>query len=377
MSGPDVSGPFARFVGVGLGVDVHSPPDWRALLTSEIPCDFFEVYTRGELAGAEAIRAAAGDLPLLYHDDALDPAFPAPPDAGLLETCAANMRAVGAPWCVSELATRRLGERYLDFFQPMLLNEEAARACADNMRRLDAALPGRVVAENPPYQLPVGPWHVLDALAWVTEEARIPCVLDLGHLLSFQLCRGLEPLSGLDGFPLERVWELHVRDPPHAAGDARRGRSALLAAARDHHRDRGRRPGAHRATGRADPRRGAGAARRAEPVMSLLEDMLALERVRRRPADLEREAQAHPVLQTVDPQRLRAVSASFARHVLGRWWQPRFGATFAQVADPAALATALIAGDAFEAAVGEDETAAVLILGVLALREAGRLDAPE
>jgi len=210
VTGPGVSGPFARFVGVGLGVDVHSPPDWRALLTSGIPCDFFEVYTRGELAGAQAIKAAAGDLPLLYHDDALDPAFPAPPDAELLETCAANMAAVGAPWCVSELATRRLGERYLDFFQPMLLNQEAARACADNMRRLDAALPGRVVAENPPYQLPVGPWHVLDALAWVTDAAQVPCVLDLGHLLSFQLCRGLEPLSGLDGFPLERVWELHV-----------------------------------------------------------------------------------------------------------------------------------------------------------------------
>jgi len=111
--------------------------------------------------------------------------------------------------------------------------------------------------------------------------------------------------------------------------------------------------------------------------VSLLEDMLALERVRRRPADLEREAQAHPVLHTVEPQRLRAVSASFARHVLGRWWQPRFGATFSQVADPAGLATRLIAGDAFEAAVGEDETAAVLIQGVLALREAGQLEAPE
>ncbi|MEZ6187104.1 MAG: DUF692 family protein [Planctomycetota bacterium] len=202
--------PFDRFVGVGLGVDVHSPPDWRAVLESGIPCDFFEVYTRGDLAGAEAVRAAAGDLPLLYHDDALDPAYPAPPDPELLATCVANMRAVGAPWCVSELATRRLGERYLDFFQPMLLNEEAARAAADNMRRLDEALPGRVLAENPPYQLPVGPWHVLDALAWVTDAAQIPCVLDLGHLYSFQLCRGHEPLTGLDGFPLERVWELHV-----------------------------------------------------------------------------------------------------------------------------------------------------------------------
>lgn len=111
--------------------------------------------------------------------------------------------------------------------------------------------------------------------------------------------------------------------------------------------------------------------------MSLLEAMQALERVRRRPEDLAREAEAHPVLQTIEPARLRAVSVSFARHVFGRWWQPRFGATFAQVADPHALAHALIAEDAFERAVGEDETAAVVIHGVLARRDAGTLAGPE
>ncbi|MEZ6187103.1 MAG: hypothetical protein R3F62_19095 [Planctomycetota bacterium] len=111
--------------------------------------------------------------------------------------------------------------------------------------------------------------------------------------------------------------------------------------------------------------------------MSLRDDMLALERVRRRPQDLEREAAAHPTLRDLDPARLRAVSRSFARHVLGRWWQPRFGATFAQVADPGALAEALIADDGFERAVGEDETAGVLIKGLLDLRAKGTLEAPE
>jgi len=207
-----VNSPFERgFVGVGLGIDVHNDsPDWRALLGSGLPFDFFEVYTRGDVDGARAVRDAAGDLPLLYHDDALDPAVPAAPRAEDLEAAAANMAAVGAPWCVSELATRRLGERYLDFFMPVLLTEEAARACAANLRRIEAAIPGRIAAENPPYQLPVGPLHVLDVMARVSEESGALLVLDLGHLYSFQLCRGLDPLAGLDGFPLERVVELHI-----------------------------------------------------------------------------------------------------------------------------------------------------------------------
>lgn len=210
--------PFDRFLGVGLGIDVHNEqPDWRAVLRDRerFPCDFLEVYTRGDVGGAREVKAAAGSLPLLYHDDALDPILPGGATPHTLELALQNLGVVGAPWCVSELATRRLGERYLDFFQPILLTREAARVAADGLRKIDEALaglptPARLVAENPPYQLPVGPLHVLDVLAEVTELARVPCVLDLGHLYSFQLCRGLPPLSGLDGFPLERIVELHV-----------------------------------------------------------------------------------------------------------------------------------------------------------------------
>ncbi|MGE0711021.1 MAG: DUF692 family multinuclear iron-containing protein [Planctomycetota bacterium] len=212
--------PFDRFVGVGLGIDVHNAqPDWRAALAS-LPLDFLEVYTRGDVAGAREVRAAAGDLPLLYHDDALDPILPEGLGARELELAVENMRATGAPWCVSELATRRLGQRYLDFFLPIVLTAEAADVAAANLRRLDEALPGRVAAENPPYQLPVGPLHVLELMARVHERADVPLVLDLGHLYSFQLCKGAGPLEALDALPLEAVIELHLAG---ATVDTRRG----------------------------------------------------------------------------------------------------------------------------------------------------------
>jgi len=206
----DFPAPFDRFLGVGLGVDVHNEqPDWREVLAQGLPADFLEVYTRGEVEQAHAVRAAA-ELPLLYHDDALDPILPEGIRPHELQLAVDNLGAVGAPWCVSELATRRLGERYLDFFLPIVLSEEAAAVAARNLAELDQALPGRIVAENPPYQLPVGPLHVLELMSRVHEAADIPLVLDLGHLYSFQLCRGLEPLTGLDDFPLEAIVELHV-----------------------------------------------------------------------------------------------------------------------------------------------------------------------
>jgi uncharacterized protein (UPF0276 family) len=202
--------PWDRFVGVGLGIDVHNEqPDWRSVL-ADLDADFLEVYTRGDVQGGVAVRKAAAGLPLLYHDDALDPILPEGLREADLQLAVQNLEATGAPWCVSELATRRLGERYLDFFLPILLTPQAAHTAADSLARLDAALPGRVAAENPPYQLPVGPLHVLEVMALVHERAHIPLVLDLGHLYSFQLCRGLDPLDSLDALPLEAVIELHV-----------------------------------------------------------------------------------------------------------------------------------------------------------------------
>lgn len=206
---------FTSFVGVGLGIDVHNEqPDWRRLLadarSGALPIDFFEVYTRGDVEWAKRVREAAGEFPLLYHDDAMDPILPGGANPELVELAVKNMAAVGAPWCVSELATRRVGDRYLDFFMPIMLTEEAAQVAAENLRELDATLPGRVVCENPPFQLPVGPLHILELMARVVELADVPCVLDLGHLYSFQLCRDLDPLAGLDRFPLDAVVELHV-----------------------------------------------------------------------------------------------------------------------------------------------------------------------
>ena len=44
----------------------------------------------------------------------------------------------------------------------------------------------------------------------VGEGADVPLILDLGHLYSYQLCVGGEPLDELSRMPLERVIELHV-----------------------------------------------------------------------------------------------------------------------------------------------------------------------
>jgi uncharacterized protein (UPF0276 family) len=51
----------------------------------------------------------------------------------------------------------------------------------------------------------------------VSERAACGLLLDLAHLAIFQRAQGHTPLTGLDGFPLDRVVEIHVA----GGGDAR------------------------------------------------------------------------------------------------------------------------------------------------------------
>jgi uncharacterized protein (UPF0276 family) len=52
--------------------------------------------------------------------------------------------------------------------------------------------------------------HLLDYFAQVADEADCGLLLDVAHLAVYQHVTGRAPLDALDGFPLERVVEMHV-----------------------------------------------------------------------------------------------------------------------------------------------------------------------
>src|SRR6185503_17459800 len=56
----------------------------------------------------------------------------------------------------------------------------------------------------------LGDLHILDYFALISEQAGCGLLLDCAHLAIFQHSRGLSPLTGLDGFPLDRVVEMHI-----------------------------------------------------------------------------------------------------------------------------------------------------------------------
>src|SRR5262249_5871913 len=93
---------------------------------------------------------------------------------------------------------------------PPILTRDSAFAVADNLRRMEERTGFRVLPENPPGAFYLGGLHILDYFALVAGRSGGGLLLDGAHLAIFQQPRGLSPLTGLDGFPLDRVVELHV-----------------------------------------------------------------------------------------------------------------------------------------------------------------------
>jgi uncharacterized protein (UPF0276 family) len=93
---------------------------------------------------------------------------------------------------------------------PPILCPESADEMARGVLALREGTGFEVLPENPPAHVYLGDLHLLDYYARVAGRADCGLLLDAAHLAVYQLVTGHAPLDGLDGYPVDRVVEIHV-----------------------------------------------------------------------------------------------------------------------------------------------------------------------
>jgi len=93
---------------------------------------------------------------------------------------------------------------------PPILSLDSAARMADGIMALREATGLEVLPENPPGQVFIGDLHILEFFAAVMERADTGMLLDAAHLAIYQRSMGYGWQTGLDGFPMDRVVEIHV-----------------------------------------------------------------------------------------------------------------------------------------------------------------------
>jgi uncharacterized protein (UPF0276 family) len=157
-------------------------------------------------------RWVAAGLPTTYHFLDVNLEERADVDAVWLGRTAARAREIGASWLCGDGGLWHFGprERGHETLLPPILTAESADEMAESVRAIEEATGMVLLPENPPAVLYVGDMHLLDYFARVSDRVGCGLLLDCAHLAMFQRLRGHEPLTGLDGFPLDRVVEMHV-----------------------------------------------------------------------------------------------------------------------------------------------------------------------
>ena len=163
------------------------------------------------LDGAARAWVNAG-FPTTWHFLDINLDEPEDFDAGWLAALTAGVAEVNPAWLCGDAGMWHFGprDRGQMLLLPPILTAASADALARGVMRLRDATGKEVLPENPPGSVYLGDLHLLDFFARVSEAADTGLLLDVAHLAIYQRCTGRQPLDGLDGFPLDRVVELHV-----------------------------------------------------------------------------------------------------------------------------------------------------------------------
>ena len=151
-------------------------------------------------------------LPTTYHFLDVNLDDPDDFDREWLDRLTALAQEIQPAWMCGDAGLWHLGRRDRGhmLLLPPILSESSADAMADGVTRLREETGFEVLPENPPGTVFVGDMHLLDYFARVADRADTGLLLDCAHLAIYQKMTGNQPLTALDGFPLERIVELHV-----------------------------------------------------------------------------------------------------------------------------------------------------------------------
>lgn len=161
---------------------------------------------------ADARAWAAAGRPTTYHFLDVNLEEPEDLDEAWCAATAEAARSIGAAWLCGDAGLWHVGprDRGHGTLLPPILCATSARALAESVRRLRESARLEVLPENPPACVYLGDLHLLDYFARVADLADCGLLLDVAHLAIYQRATGRSPRDGLDGFPFERVVEVHV-----------------------------------------------------------------------------------------------------------------------------------------------------------------------
>lgn len=204
-------------LGIGASLSLAAEPDPVALAQADAGPDFIEY---AGLLDVERIhddvqRVLDANVPILFHPSYINFCGSFSNNADWLEATATHIDAVGSPWFAQDCAYCYWGEEggyasQFGYFIPPIFNEASLQQTIARIQEVQSKINVPLAIEPPPLTFVVGRMPLFEFIGRAAEATDCAILLDMGHLLSYEMATGHSVFDTIDALPLERVIELHI-----------------------------------------------------------------------------------------------------------------------------------------------------------------------
>ena len=204
-------------LGVGVSLSLSAKPDPVALAAKDRGPAFIEYsgVLDVERVFDDVQRLSACNVPVLYHPSYINFCGTFSNNQKWLQATDTHIRKVNSPWFAQDLAYCFWGDNpgyssQFGFFIPPLFNQCSMQLAVERIKEVQQAVSVPVAIEPPPVTFVVGDMPLFEFIGKVSEAADCAILLDVGHLVSFDMATQTSVMAHIEALPLHRVIELHI-----------------------------------------------------------------------------------------------------------------------------------------------------------------------
>jgi uncharacterized protein len=213
-------------LGVGASLSLSSKPDPVALVRSVGGPSFVEyaglVDVEAVIDEVERVRMAGASV--LFHPSYINFCGSFANSSIWLEETARHIKAVNSPWFAQDCAYCfwQEGAGYssqLGYFIPPIFNQASLDLAIQRVKEVQSVMSVPVAIEPPPVTFVAGTIPLFTFFGELALATDCAILLDMGHLVSYEMASGRKVRDALEDLPCERVVEVHVAGGRLKKGD--------------------------------------------------------------------------------------------------------------------------------------------------------------
>ncbi len=204
-------------LGVGASLSLSAEPDPVELVQEPAGPQFVEYAARVNAVDVhdEVARIKAAGAPVLFHPSYINFCGSFSNSDEWLQATQQHIDAVESPWFAQDCAYCFWDKKYsystqLGYFIPPIFNEASLQQAITRIREVQEKVDVPVAIEPPPMTFVVGEMTLCEFFGRLANETSCALLLDMGHLVSYEMASGRRFRDELSTLPLERVIEVHI-----------------------------------------------------------------------------------------------------------------------------------------------------------------------